>query len=245
MKYSLLSELKICLSSEKCLYRYIRNIFGFYPGNISLYKLAFRHKSVAKENINGLRLSNERLEYLGDAVLNSVIADFLFKKFPYKDEGFLTEMRSKIVNRTQLNQISRKLGLDIFIESESGNINLCKSITGDTMEAFIGALYLDKGYRITKKLFINRIINVHYDIDELEKREDNFKSKLIEWAQKNRKKLEFKVINEINLGFNKQYEIEVVIDNDPISKSRDFSIKGAEQIAAEKAFKMIQDNEFI
>lgn len=241
----MLSELKICLSSEKCLYRYIRNIFGFYPGNISLYKLAFRHKSVAKENINGLRLSNERLEYLGDAVLNSVIADFLFKKFPYKDEGFLTEMRSKIVNRTQLNQISRKLGLDIFIESESGNINLCKSITGDTMEAFIGALYLDKGYRITKKLFINRIINVHYDIDELEKREDNFKSKLIEWAQKNRKKLEFKVINEINLGFNKQYEIEVVIDNDPISKSRDFSIKGAEQIAAEKAFKMIQDNEFI
>ena len=117
------SFLKTFFSKDKVLHHYIRNVFGFYPGNIFLYRLSFRHKSNAKENSNGDKISNERLEYLGDAVLGSVVADFLFKKFPYKDEGFLTEMRSKIVNRSHLNKLSRKLGLDKFIVSNGDSKN--------------------------------------------------------------------------------------------------------------------------
>lgn len=239
MKVPVSSFIKTCFSSDKSLYKYIRNIFGFYPGNIFLYKLAFRHKSVAKEVISGVRVSNERLEYLGDAVLSSAVADFLFKKFPLKDEGFLTEMRSKIVNRSQLNKISKKLGLDRFIESDQDTKNLCKSINGDTFEAFIGALYLDKGYKLTKKIIFDRIINVHYDIEELEKQENNYKSKLLEWAQKEKHEISFNVTNEKGDGYNKQYEVEIRIDNKQVSIAQDFSIKGAEQIASEKAFAKI------
>ncbi|MDZ7742533.1 MAG: ribonuclease III domain-containing protein [Bacteroidota bacterium] len=137
--------------------------------------------------IKGVRLSNERLEYLGDAVLSSAIADYLFKKFPYKDEGFLTEMRSKIVNRAQLNKLSKKLGLDRFLESENDSKNLCKSINGDAFEALIGAMYLDRGYNFTRRIIIKRIINLHLDIDEIEKLENNYKSKLIEWSQKEKR----------------------------------------------------------
>ncbi len=236
MKVLFTSFVKTYFSSDKHLYRYIRNIFGIYPENIFLYKLAFRHKSVAKEVISGVRVSNERLEYLGDAVLSATVADFLFKKFPLKDEGFLTEMRSKIVNRSQLNKISKKLGLDKFIESDQDTKSICKSINGDTFEAFIGALYLDKGYKLTKKIIVDRIINVHYDIDELEKQENNYKSKLLEWAQKEKHEISFNVTKEKGDSYNKQYEVEIIVNNKKVSTAFDFSIKGAEQIASEKAF---------
>jgi ribonuclease III len=239
----LTSTIKVLLSSDKKLFLSIKNIFGFYPGNIFLYKLAFRHKSAARETIKGLKVSNERLEYLGDAVLGSAVADFLFKKFPYKDEGFLTEMRSKIVNRGQLNRLSKKLGLDKFLESENDSKTYCKSINGDAFEAFIGALYLDKGYNYTKKIIINRIINVHLDIDDLQTRQTNFKSKLIEWSQKEKKEIEFKVVDEIGEGYKKQYLVQVFINNKALGKAQDYSIKGAEQIAAEKTFKMISKEE--
>lgn len=231
-----LSIVKAFFSSDKTLYKYIKNIFGFYPGNIFLYKLAFKHRSIAIELIKGVRMSNERLEYLGDAILSAIVADFLFKKFPLKDEGFLTEMRAKIVNRSQLNKISRKLGLDKFIESDNDSKNLCKSIKGDTFEAFLGALYLDKGYTFSKHVVINRIINVHYDIEELEKQENNYKSKLIEWAQKEKQEIEFRMVQEKGEGYNKQYVVEVLLNNKVIGNGCDFSIKGAEQIAAEKAY---------
>lgn len=226
---------KAYFSADKKLSQSIKNIFGFYPGNIFLYKLAFRHKSAAREIIKGVKVSNERLEYLGDAVLSSAVADFLFKKFPYKDEGFLTEMRSKIVSRSQLNKLSKKLGLDRFLESDTDSRALYKSINGDAFEAFIGALYLDKGYNFTRKIIVDRIINVHFDIDELVKQEINFKSKLIEWAQKEKKEIEFRVIDEIGEGYQKQYRVEIIIEDKSVSEAHDYSIKGAEQIAAEKA----------
>ncbi len=235
MKIAISGSVKAIFSSDKQLFQSIKNIFGYYPGNIFLYKLAFRHKSAAKEVINGVRVSNERLEYLGDAVLSSAIADYLFKKFPYKDEGFLTEMRSKIVNRAQLNKLSKKLGLDRFLESENDSKNLCKSINGDAFEAVIGAMYLDKGYNFTRKIIIKRIINLHLDIDEIEKLESNYKSKLIEWSQKEKKELEFNVIDEVGDGYNKQYVVQVLVNKKAISQARDYSIKGAEQIASEKA----------
>jgi len=231
--------LKVYFSRDKEFILSIKNIFGFCPGNVSLYKLAFLHKSVAQEQ-NGHKVSNERLEYLGDAVLSSIVADFLFKKFPYKDEGFLTEMRSKLVSREQLNKLSRKLGLNQFIQSNQDSRSFYRSMQGDAFEAFLGALYIDKGYTFTKKVIINRIINVHFDIDELERTEVNFKSKLIEWSQKERKIIEFKVITEVGQGCNKQYLVEVKVDENVCATGQDFSIKGAEKIAAEKAYSSLQ-----
>ncbi len=214
----------------------MKNIFGYYPNNLSLYQLAFRHKSVAKELSNGTKVSNERLEYLGDAILGAVVADLLFKKFPYKDEGFLTEMRSKIVSRSQLNNLSHKLGLNKLIHSSNESKSIYKSMHGDAFEAFIGALYLDKGYQFTRKIIIDRIINVHLDIDELETQIINYKSKLVEWGQKEKKEVDFKMVEEIGDGFKKQFLVKIFVDGDVVESGQDFSIKGAEQIAAEKAF---------
>jgi ribonuclease-3 len=200
-----------------------------------LYQLAFRHKSASNEFINGLKLSNERLEYLGDAVLSSIVADYLFKKFPYKEEGFLTEMRSKIVSRSQLNKLSKKLGIDKLIESEAFCNNHSKSLFGDAFEAFIGAFYLDKGYNYTRKIIIKRVIEVHFDIDKLEKQDVNFKSQLVEWSQKEKIPIEFKVIEEIGNGYGKQYHVELLVDGRTYGDGLDYSIKGAEQQASGKA----------
>ena len=229
------SGIRVLFSSDRNFILSIKNIFGFCPGNVSLYKLAFLHRSVALEQ-NGHKVSNERLEYLGDAVLSSIVADYLFKKFPYKDEGFLTEMRSKIVSREQLNKLSRKLGLDQFIQSNQDSKSFFRSMEGDAFEAFIGAVYLDRGYRFARWLVINRIINVHFDIDELVNLEVNYKSKLIEWSQKERKDLQFNVITEVGNGCNKQYLVEIKVEDNICATGQDFSIKGAEKIAAEKAY---------
>jgi ribonuclease-3 len=225
--------------SDRELSGSIKNIFGFHPGNIFLYTLAFRHRSAAQEIFNGIKISNERLEYLGDAVLNLVVADHLFKIFPFKDEGFLTEMRSKIVSRAQLNVLSRKLGIDKLIQVNQSGPSPFRSIAGDAFEAFIGAMYIDKGYDFAKKIIINRIIKLHIDIDELETIDVNPKSTLLEWTQKMKKTLDFRVIAEINTGLKKQYLIEVFIDDVSYGKGQDFSIKGAEQLAAEEACKAI------
>jgi ribonuclease III len=240
---NIIKRFKAYFSSDKDFIFSIRNIFGFCPGNVSLYKLAFRHRSVAVES-NGHKLSNERLEYLGDAVLSSVVADYLFKKFPYKDEGFLTEMRSKLVSREQLNKLSRKLGLDQFILSNQDSKSFFRSMQGDAFEAFIGAIYLDRGYNFTKKIIISRIINVHFDIDELVNTEVNFKSKLIEWSQKERKEVNFNVVTEIGIGSSKQYIVEIKVEDDICAVGQDYSIKGAEKIAAEKAYTLLHLEEY-
>ncbi len=218
----------------KDLNRSVKNIFGFQPGNPHLYRLAFRHKS-ANQDVNGIKINNERLEYLGDAILGSVIAEYLFRKFPYKGEGFLTEMRSKIVCRSNLDKLSRKLGIDRLIESSADTKSSAKSMRGDAFEAFIGALYLDKGYDFTYKIIIKRIVNIHIDIDVLEHLDTNFKSKLIEWSQKEKKDVDFRVISEKGEKNKHQYEVEIYVDDKAISRGIDFSIKGAEKIAAEKA----------
>ena len=230
-------------SPDKKLYQSIRNIFGFSPGNIFLYQLAFKHKSASKEIVNGIKLSNERLEYLGDAVLSSITADYLFKRFPYKDEGFLTEMRARIVSRSQLNKLSKKLGFEKLIQSEIVPANHCKSLHGDAFEAFVGALYLDKGYRFAKKIVISRVIEVHYDIDRLQNEDKNFKSQLIEWSQKEKMTLEFKVVEEIGNGYRKKYLVNILIADEIYTDGLDYSIKGAEQIAAGKAIEKLETEE--
>lgn len=235
------NKLRFYFSSDKKLHQSIKNLFGYYPTNIHLYKLALRHKSATTKKVNGIRLNNERLEYLGDAILSAVIADYLFKTFPYENEGFLTEMRSKIVSRVSLNKLSLKLGLNQLIRSGTEPSAKAKSAGGDAFEALIGALYIDKNYNFTRKIIINRIVNVHFDIEQLIISEISYKSKLNEWAQKEKRSILFKVVEEIGEKHKKQYLVAVEIDNKIISKSQDYSIKGAENLAAEKAWMILQD----
>lgn len=235
MNFRKIKPVKAYFSGDKALFEAIKNIFGFYPGNIFLYKLAFRHRSVAKELFNGVKISNERMEYLGDAILGAAVADYLFKLFPYKDEGFLTQTRSKIVSRAQLNNLSYKLGIDKLIQSNQENQAHYRSIRGDAFEALIGAIYLDKGFDFTRHVIVDHIIKLHLDIDTLVHQELNFKSKLIEWAQKEKHAILFQVLREIGSGYNKQYIVEVKVDDITAGQGQDYSIKGAEQNAAEKA----------
>lgn len=232
--FDVIKPIRVILSEDKELYSSLKNIFGFYPGNIFLYKLAFRHKSLAKEVGNGNKVSNERLEYLGDAIISAVVADYLFKMFPVKGEGFLTEMRSRIVSRASLNKLSQKLGLDKLIQTNSDGNNVYKSMNGDAFEAVIGAIYLDKGYQFTRRVLIEKVIQQHFDLEELENNDTNYKSRLIEWAQREKHTVEFLLHSEVGHGYNKQYLVEVLIDKTPHGKGRDYSIKGAEQNAAMK-----------
>lgn len=233
----------VLFSPDKDLYKAICNLFGYYPGNITLYKIALSHKSGPHHYFPGQAINNERLEYLGDAVLSSVIADYLYRLFPNQNEGFLTEMRARIVSRSRLNRLAIKLGLDKLIYNGGLARSTSKSIYGDTFEAVIGAIYLDKGYAFTRKIILNRIVRVHLDILEIEKTDTNFKSRILEYAQREKKTLEFKVVEEVGEGYRKQYIVEVLIDGEMISKGQDFSIKGAEQRAAEQACEKVVTEE--
>jgi ribonuclease-3 len=215
----------------------LKNLLGFVPGNLSLYRLAFRHKSVAQNVKKGVKNSNERLEFLGDAVLGSVVAEVLFKLYPYVDEGFLTELRSKIVNRVNLNQLARKLGFEQLIQYDSRMVNSTRqsSLLGDAFEALVGAIYLDKGYDFTRNFLINHIIKSHIDIHKLEQTETNFKSKLIEWCQRHGKDITFELIENQEGESNKLFTVQVMIDGDIMGSGKEFNKKNAEKLAAERA----------
>lgn len=226
-------------SSDKHLSEYINNILGFYPRNIALYQLAFTHKSVSDEKIGKYRLSNERLEYLGDAVLEIVVADYLFRKFPTEQEGFLTEMRSRIVSRASLNKLSQKLGFEDIIKHAPDSGGGFRSIGGNAFEALMGAIYLDRGFEFAKDIVINRIIKMHIDLDQLQQTDVNFKSKLLEWSQKNKKHTSFNLLNGNGTNHQKLYVVQVVINDEEFGQASDYSIKGAEQLAAEKTWNML------
>lgn len=220
------------LSTNKSLYKQITKIVGLCPKNEELYKLAFIHKSASLRLPNGNVVNNERLEFLGDAVLDAVVAEYLYLKFPNENEGFLTQTRSKIVNGDYLGQLAISLELDKLIVSHVCNFNTNKHILGDAFEAFIGALYLDRGYRAVKKFITKQLIYKHIDISEVLKTENNYKSRLIEWAQKEKKEIEFET-NEIPQNTNNQEFISsVVVVGEIISKGEGLSKKEAEQQAA-------------
>lgn len=231
----LLGFIRVLFGRNKQLARAIKNILGFYPVNVHLYHLAFRHKSAAIEISTGKKMSNERLEYLGDAVLGTIIADYLFFKYPFKDEGFLTQMRSKFVSRAHLNKLSMKLGIDKMIKTDSDSVSNYRSMGGDAFEALVGAIYIDKGYNFTRHIIIDRIIKLHIDLEELENRELNFKSKLIEYVQREKLSFEFRVVKEIGKGYTKQYVVEVLVNKQTAGTGMGFSIKTAENTAAEIA----------
>lgn len=228
---------KLYLSPHKKYVKVLRNLLGFVPGNLLLYRLAFRHKSVAQNVKKGVKNSNERLEFLGDAVLGSVVAEVLFKLYPYEDEGFLTELRSKIVNRQNLNQLARKLGFEQLIEYDSRMLGPSRqgSLLGDAFEALVGAIYLDKGYNFTRDFLVNHIIKTHIDIHTLEQTETNFKSKLIEWCQRHGKDISFDLVeNQVGESV-KLFTVQASIDGQILGLGKEFSKKNAEKLAAEKA----------
>jgi len=239
LKLRTLKTIRLVNHSDKHVRRSIKNIFGFRPRNIFLYRLAFTHKSATQETVKDLRINNERLEFLGDAILDAVAADYLFRTFPARDEGFLTEMRSKLVSRSQLNKLSQKMGIDQLIQLDNSSSGVFRSFKGDAFEALIGAIYLDKGFDFTRKLILDRIFSRYFNIDELVNQEVNFKSRIIEWAQKEKKQTSYNLLEEIGTGFKKQYVIELCIEGIPMAKGQDYSIKGAEQSASEKAWQKI------
>jgi ribonuclease-3 len=210
----------------------LKNVLGFTPGNLDLYNTALSHRSVketAEEN-------NERLEYLGDAILSAAVADFLFKKYPRKGEGFLTEMRSKMVNRQQLNDIAVKMGLKKITRFNKIDGSLKNSqIFGNTLEAVVGAIYLDKGYRKTNQWIVKRIIAPHLFMDELEQQDINVKNKLIGWANKNGKIIDFETLEERQDKGRRMFIVGVTVDGETIAAGRGFNKKDASQMAAQQA----------
>ena len=219
--------------------KFLKNILGFKPKNVDIYKMAFIHSSASSKDAVGKRINNERLEYLGDAVLSAVIADYLFKKFPLYDEGKLTEMRSKLVCRNHLNKLSQKMGLPDFIVIESKSNP--KFITGNVFEALIGALYLDVGYDKTKDIIINKLLLTFVDLDAVLQDERNYKSKLINWAQRKKYKVRFENSASGNLKGKKIFTSRCYLNEKLMSEAEDFTIKEADQIAAEKAYNKIHN----
>lgn len=221
----------------------IRNIAGFTPSNLELYKLATLHSSIGKANSSGLKDSNERLEYLGDAILGAAVADYLFKKFPYKDEGFLTEIRSRIVNREALNLLARKIGIGTIVQFDSKNAHLQQVILGNTLEAIVGAVYLDKGYLRCKKFVIDKLIAPYYDLDEVVNSNSNYKSKLIEWSQREGKNVRFEIVEVKKAKNRKEFTAQVMLDNEAKGMGYGNNKKKAEQDAAFKTLEMLQITE--
>lgn len=226
---------------EKTLARAIKLMTGFYPSNLKPYHIAVQHTSVAKAHAKGFKESNERLEYLGDSVLGMVVAEYLFKKYPFKDEGFLTELRSRIVSRESLNNVARKIGIPDIVkyDRKRRTPNSHKSLYGNALEAMVGAIYVDKGFNASKKFIIKKLLKPHYDIEEIISTTKNYKSKLIEWCQKQGKSAKFEHIDTKDKGYYKEFIIEVYLDDEPIAKGHGLSKKKAEQDAArESCFKL-------
>lgn len=210
----------------------LRNILGYSPGDLMLYKTALSHRSVKE----GSDQNNERLEFLGDAVLSAAVAHYLFKKYPYKGEGFLTEMRSKMVNRVTLNDIAVKMGLKkITIYNKGDNSLKISQIFGNTLEALLGAIYLDLGYKKTQKWITKNVIVPHLFMEELELLEINHKNKLYGWANKNGKVLDFETLDEHLENGRRLFTIGAIVDGEVISEGKAFNKKDASQIAAQVA----------
>ena len=214
----------------------IKNILGLKPGNLLLYRTALSHRSIRDTPDE----NNERLEYLGDAVLSAIVADYLFKRYPYKGEGFLTEMRSKMVNRQQLNDIAVKMGLKkITLYNKFDGSLKSSQIFGNTLEAVVGAVYLDIGYEKTKQWVLHQIVIPHMFVDDLELIDINLKNKLIGWASKNGKILTFDLAEEKIESGRRVFTINAVLDGEILAKGKAFNKKDASQIAAQIAIEKV------
>jgi ribonuclease III len=233
----LLNWIRINFSASRSTYKKFKRILGFYPKNIGLYELALIHKSASIRHSDGKLVNNERLEYLGDSILDAIISDYLFSLFPDKDEGFLSKVRSKLVKRKHLNVLAEKIGIQQLLVSNTDNCGEIKHIYGDAFEALIGAVYLDMGYEKTSAFISQQLIARHINIEEIINSESDYKSRIIEWAQKNHKDILFE--NEElyqESGKSPIFVSRVRVAYECLGEGRGSSKKEAEQNAAEDAY---------
>jgi ribonuclease III, bacterial len=229
---------------NRLYYRIIDDMFGFIPHNIELYKLALIHKSASLILEDGRAINNERLEFLGDAVIEAVTSDYLFIEFPDRDEGFMTQLRSRIVSRQSLNELAVHLGLDRQVISNSGAGIVQKHIYGDAFEAMMGAIYLDQGYDFVNRLLINGIYYRYLNLDELIESETDFKSRLIEWSQKNHHRILFRTDHD--QGYSSAHPVfrcTVLVDDIEVGHGSGDSKKEAEQQAAFSVAQYMSDEQ--
>ena len=222
---------------QKELLKYVRNYWGVSSGDLSWYENAIRHKSLIGSGRYEHTDCNERLELLGDAVLDTVITEYLFNKFPKKDEGFLTKLRSRIVNREMLSQIGKTAQLHTVIQVRIGNDDSMNKITGNAVEALIGAIYLDKGFNVAKKSILDHFVKDYLDLESVIKESQDFKSAFIEWAQQYKHKIRFETNpSEEN---NQQFECRIIVNEELVAIGFEKSKKKAEQAASKEASKIL------
>ena len=216
-------------------------MLGFLPRNTSLYRLAFLPKSAQQKNPSGNHLNNERLEYLGDAILDAIVANHLFKHYPEGDEGFMTKLRARIVKRKYLDYLGTKIGIPEMIKPENTAGTKSKHIYGNALEALIGAIYLDRGYGTARKFFEKKILKKHIDLVQLEQKDPDYKSRIIEWTQKNRVEISFESKEEHLTGIKSpSFASIILLNGEEKGAGRGDSKKEAEQQAAKAALKSIQ-----
>jgi len=224
-------------SSDKELSSYLKGITGITPSNLKIYKQVFQHRSKFTEP----KENNERLELLGDAILDAIVCEYLFKKYPYKEEGFMTELRSKIVNRKSLNEVGAKLGLLDYLKVNRKSMNdVSKDLAGNTFEALVGAVYLDVGFDKTKKFLLKRVLQNLIDVDTLEQTNTDYKSQIFHYVQREGKNIDFKVVEEKARNRRAYFIIDLEINGKVISRGEGFSKKVAEQNAAMNALNKLE-----
>jgi len=237
--------LKLLTVKNKEFYTFLKTQLGIRPNNIELYELAFLHRSASITLRDGMVVNNERLEFLGDAIIDAIIADFLFRTFPNEREGFLTRLRSKIVNREHLDSIANRMGLvQAVVACATSKETLKKRICGEVLEALMGAMYLDKGYDKTQKYIKSQVLEKYIDLKKLTLTETDFKSRLIEWGQKHKFQVGFETIDVLRekTKNSQNFSVQVTISDVPIAKGNGKSKKEAEQMAAQKTLNFISNS---
>ena len=236
-----ISLIKLLFVKDKELYVFIHRITGYYPRDIQLYELAMIHRSKPLKMPDGSWANNERLEFLGDAVLDTVVAEYLYTTFPHKHEGFLTSTRAKIVQRESLNRIGNTLHLDSHVRALTHSSSHNSYICGNALEALVGAVYLDQGYKHCRKFIIDKLIKKHFDLNDLVKTEQNFKSRLIEWTQKYRVSIEFELVDSYNdSDKNPVFRTAVILGGIYASDAEGYSKKESHQGASKKALERLE-----
>ena len=240
-------KIRLLFRKDKEPYLCFYKMLGFYPRNIEIYQQALLHKPSSIKAGKGRLLNNERLEFLGDAILDAIVADIVYKKFEGKREGFLTNTRSKIVQRETLNRVAVEIGLDKLIKYTTRQSSHNSYMCGNAFEALIGAIYLDRGYRACKKFMEERIINQYLNLEKISRKEVNFKSKLIEWSQKNKFCVEFNLIEQsLDSDQNPIFETQITVENIPAGTGKGYSKKESQQEAAHATLTKIKgDPQFI
>ncbi len=221
----------------------LKKLLGFKPGNLKLYEIAFIHRSATFILPDSKKINNERLEYLGDAVLDAILSDYLFGKFPDATEGFMTKIRSRIVNRDLLNQLAVSMGLNNILISNISSVQPTRNLYGDALEALIGSVFLDKGFRKTKKFFIGNVLNKYLDLEVIINTDTDYKSLVFEWVQKHKSNLIFTYNEEYDFKLKKSvFSTTLIIDREELGEGHGSSKKEAEQEAASQAWEKLKDN---